>query len=55
MSLGSSDHLQWAIPESEALPILKHAFDLGINTCDTVSSYLVLVKRVCISNYLHLV
>ncbi|GAM36864.1 hypothetical protein TCE0_022r06292 [Talaromyces pinophilus] len=39
MSLGSSDHLQWAIPESEALPILKHAFDLGINTWDTSDVY----------------
>lgn len=38
MSLGSSDHMQWAIPEEQALPILKHALDLGINTWDTVSS-----------------
>jgi hypothetical protein len=36
MSLGSSDHLKWAIPEDQALPILKHAFDRGINTWDTV-------------------
>lgn len=39
MSLGSSDHLQWAIPDTDALPILKHAFDLGINTWDTVRSF----------------
>lgn len=36
MSLGSSDHLKWAIPEDQALPVLKHAFDRGINTWDTV-------------------
>jgi hypothetical protein len=26
----------WTIPEAQALPILKHAYDLGINTWDTV-------------------
>jgi len=26
----------WTLPEAQALPILKRAFDLGINTWDTV-------------------
>jgi hypothetical protein len=28
----------WTIPETQALPILKRAYDLGINTWDTVIS-----------------
>ena len=30
---GSDD---WMIPEEKALPIIKHAFDNGLNTWDTV-------------------
>jgi len=26
----------WTISEAEALPVIKRAFDLGINTWDTV-------------------
>ena len=26
----------WELPEEQALPIIKHAFDAGINTWDTV-------------------
>jgi len=33
MSFGSDD---WMIPEEKALPIIKHAFDNGMNTWDTV-------------------
>jgi aryl-alcohol dehydrogenase-like predicted oxidoreductase len=36
MSFGTSDQMKWTIPEEQALPILKHAFDRGINTWDTV-------------------
>ncbi|KAL4901082.1 hypothetical protein BDW74DRAFT_187926 [Aspergillus multicolor] len=39
MSLGSTEHMKWAIPEAEALPILKHAYDRGINTWDTADVY----------------
>ncbi|KAJ0421652.1 Aldo/keto reductase [Aspergillus carlsbadensis] len=39
MSLGTSDQMKWAIPEEQALPILKHALDLGINTWDTSDVY----------------
>lgn len=35
MSFGSVD--KWTIPEEQALPIIKHAFDKGLNTWDTVS------------------
>src|SRR6266536_2718345 len=28
--------MSWTLPEAQALPILKRAFDLGINTWDTV-------------------
>jgi len=28
--------MSWTIPEAEALSVLKRAFDLGINTWDTV-------------------
>lgn len=34
MSFGSME--PWMLPEEDALPILKHAFDKGINTWDTV-------------------
>jgi len=36
MSYGSSDWQQWVLNEEEALPLLKHAYDCGINTWDTV-------------------
>lgn len=29
----------WILPESEALPLLKKAYDLGINTWDTADTY----------------
>lgn len=38
MSYGSSDWQEWVLNEDEALPLLKHAYDNGINTWDTVSS-----------------
>jgi hypothetical protein len=37
MSFGNpSAAMGWTIPEAQALPVLKRAFDLGINTWDTV-------------------
>lgn len=37
MSFGNpSPTMGWTLPEAQALPILKHAFDTGINTWDTV-------------------
>ena len=39
MSYGSSDWQEWVLNESDALPLLKHAYDLGINTWDTANVY----------------
>ncbi|QSZ34697.1 hypothetical protein DSL72_007552 [Monilinia vaccinii-corymbosi] len=39
MSFGSSDWQDWVINEEEALPLLKHAYDLGLNTWDTADVY----------------
>lgn len=33
---GSSRWQEWVLEEEAALPLLKHAFDMGINTWDTV-------------------
>jgi hypothetical protein len=35
---GSSKWQEWVLEDEEALPLLKYAFDCGINTWDTVSS-----------------
>ncbi|KAF8859048.1 putative oxidoreductase [Acephala macrosclerotiorum] len=40
MSFGDpSMAMGWTVPEAEALPVLKRAFDLGINTWDTADIY----------------
>ncbi|KAK4496277.1 hypothetical protein PRZ48_012257 [Zasmidium cellare] len=39
MSLGSSEWLPWVLDEEEALPLLKAAYDRGINTWDTACNY----------------
>jgi versiconal hemiacetal acetate reductase len=39
MSYGSSDWQGWVLNEAESLPLLKHAFDVGINTWDTADVY----------------
>lgn len=39
MSYGSSDWQDWVLNEEESLPLLKHAFDVGINTWDTADVY----------------
>ena len=39
MSYGSSDWQSWVLDESDSLPLLKHAFDAGINTWDTADIY----------------
>lgn len=38
MSFGSSDWQPWILNEEESLPLLKHAYDCGINTWDAVSN-----------------
>jgi len=39
MSYGSSEWQQWVLNEDEALPLLKHAYEQGINTWDTADVY----------------
>lgn len=39
MSFGEKKWLSWCIEEAEALPILKSAYDHGINTWDTSNNY----------------
>ncbi|KAB2579415.1 Aryl-alcohol dehydrogenase [Lasiodiplodia theobromae] len=39
MSYGSSEWQKWVLDEAEALPLLKHAYDNGINTWDTADIY----------------
>ena len=39
MSYGSSNWAEWVLDEKESLPLLKHAYDVGINTWDTADVY----------------
>lgn len=39
MSFGDANWLPWCLEEADALPILKSAYDNGINTWDTANNY----------------
>lgn len=39
MSYGSSDWQPWVLNEEQSLPLIKHAYDCGINTWDTADIY----------------
>ena len=39
MSYGSSDWQKWVLNEEESLPLLLHAYQVGINTWDTADMY----------------
>jgi aryl-alcohol dehydrogenase-like predicted oxidoreductase len=39
MSLGDPEAMSWVVPEEEALPLLKAAYDRGLNTWDTANAY----------------
>jgi aryl-alcohol dehydrogenase-like predicted oxidoreductase len=39
MSFGTPDWQPWVIDEAAALPLLKHAYDVGLNTWDTADVY----------------
>ncbi|KAH8822007.1 putative oxidoreductase [Xylogone sp. PMI_703] len=39
MSFGDTAQMGWTVPEEQALPIIKRAFDVGINTWDTADIY----------------
>jgi aryl-alcohol dehydrogenase-like predicted oxidoreductase len=37
MGFGSKQWQDWVLDEEESLPLIEHAYKLGINTWDTVS------------------
>jgi aryl-alcohol dehydrogenase-like predicted oxidoreductase len=39
MSYGTSDWQKWVLNEDESLPLLKHAYDVGLRTWDTADTY----------------
>ncbi|MCJ1248000.1 hypothetical protein MMC30_005215 [Trapelia coarctata] len=39
MSYGLPSWQGWVLPEEEAIPLLKHAYDVGLNTWDTADGY----------------
>ncbi|PVH93736.1 Aldo/keto reductase [Periconia macrospinosa] len=39
MSYGRKEWAEWVLEEEDALPLLKHAYDVGINTWDTADLY----------------
>ncbi|KAF4825149.1 Aldo-keto reductase dtxS3 [Colletotrichum siamense] len=39
MSIGDGHSMPWTLQEAEALPLLKAAYDRGINTWDTANAY----------------
>ncbi|TVY36037.1 Versiconal hemiacetal acetate reductase [Lachnellula occidentalis] len=39
MSIGTPDWQEWVLDEAAALPLLKHAYDVGLNTWDTADTY----------------
>lgn len=39
MSYGSKEWAKWVLEEEESLPLLEHAYKVGINTWDTVSDW----------------
>jgi aryl-alcohol dehydrogenase-like predicted oxidoreductase len=39
MSFGTPEWQEWVIDEAAALPLLKHAYDVGLNTWDTADVY----------------
>ena len=38
MSYGSPDWEDWVLDEEKSLPLLEHAYKVGLNTWDTVRS-----------------
>ena len=47
MSYGSKGWAEWVLEEEEALPLLEHAYKVGINTWDTVSPIEQVVATIC--------
>ena len=47
MSFGSKDWAKWVLEEEEALPLLNYAYQVGINTWDTVSHFFTAICSGC--------
>ena len=39
MSYGAPEWQNWVLKEDQSLPLLKHAYDVGLNTWDTADVY----------------
>lgn len=39
MTYGTPDWQEWVLDEEKSLPLLKHAYDVGLNTWDTADVY----------------
>lgn len=52
MSIGDPEVMDWTIPEEDALPLLKAAYDRGLNTWDTANVYSQGVSEVIIGKAL---
>jgi aryl-alcohol dehydrogenase-like predicted oxidoreductase len=50
MSYGSSKWAEWVLEEEKALPLLKAAWDAGIQTWDTADMYSNVAGRTRIAN-----
>lgn len=46
MGMGDKRYQPWVLEEEEALPLLKAAYDRGINTWDTSRSYSNVVSEI---------
>lgn len=48
MSFGSSKWMPWVLDEEAALPLIKAAYDRGLNTWDTANVYSAGYSEICI-------
>ena len=52
MSFGNSKWMPWVLDEEQALPLIKAAYDRGLNTWDTANVYSAGHSEVCIGKAL---
>ena len=48
MSFGNANWMPWVLDEEEALPLIKAAYDRGLNTWDTANVYSAGYSEICI-------